>query len=273
MTTDGMLALHRLRAGRPGSTPLVLLHGFPLDHRMWLDVTDLLPGDPTVLAVDLPGFGVSPIGEDVAEAVGGQGPSVEVMADGVAATLRTAGVGRAVVAGLSMGGYVAMALAERHADLLAGLALLDTRSGADGEAARDNRLRVADAVLAEDSVEPVLGMRTTLLGATSRQTRPDLVEHLETWIEDQGPRGVAWAQRAMAARPDRTAVLREVACPALVVVGEQDDLTPPEAARAMADALPECELVVVPGAGHMSPIENPEPVAAALSGLLHRAGG
>ena len=195
------------------------------------------------------------------------------MADGVAATLRGAGVARAVVAGLSMGGYVAMALAERHADLLAGLALLDTRSGADADAARDNRLRVADAVLAEDSVEPVLGMRTTLLGATSRATRPDLVEHLETWIGDQGPRGVAWAQRAMAARPDRTAVLREVTCPALVVVGEQDELTPPEAARAMAEALGGCEVVVVPGAGHMTPIENPEPVAVALSGLLHRSGG
>lgn len=272
MTTDGMLALHRLRVGRPGSVPLVLLHGFPLDHRMWLDVTDLLPGDPTVLAPDLPGFGLSPIGEDVAEAFGGDGPSVEVMADGVAATLRGAGVDRAVVAGLSMGGYVAMALAERHAGLLAGLALLDTRSGADTEAARDNRLRVAEAVLAQDSVEPVLGMRTTLLGATSRATRPDLVEHLETWIGDQGPRGVAWAQRAMAARPDRTEVLGEVGCPALVVVGEEDELAPVDLARAMAEALA-CEVVVVPGAGHMTPIENPEPVAAALSALLQRAGG
>lgn len=272
MTTDGMLALHRLRTGRPGSVPLVLLHGFPLDHRMWLDVTDLLPGDPTVLAVDLPGFGLSPIGEDVAEVLGGQGPSVEVMADGVAATLRAEGVDRAVIAGLSMGGYVAMALAERHADLLAGLALLDTRSGADAEAARDNRLRVAEAVLAEDSVEPVIGMRTTLLGATSRATRPDLVEHLETWIGDQGARGVAWAQRAMAARPDRTAALRDVGCPAVVVVGEEDEVAPVDVARAMAEGLG-CELVVVPGAGHMTPIENPEPVAAALSGLLHRAGG
>ncbi|MCV2394071.1 alpha/beta hydrolase [Actinotalea sp. M2MS4P-6] len=272
MTTDGMLALHTLRRGGSGTPPLVLLHGFPLDHRMWLDVLDLLTGDPTVLAPDLPGFGVSPIGEDVAEHVGGTGPSVDVMADAVAAALRAAGVERAVVGGLSMGGYVAMALAERHPDLIAGLALLDTKSGADPEPARANRLRIADAVLADDSVDAVLPMRTTLLGATSRQTRTDLVEHLETWIADQGASGVAWAQRAMAARPDRTDVLRGVGVPAVVVVGEQDDLSPVDQAELMAEALPDATLVVVPSAGHMTPIENPEPVAAALSALLARAG-
>ncbi|MDO8108260.1 alpha/beta fold hydrolase [Isoptericola sp. b441] len=273
MTTDGMLALHTVRRGRPGALPLVLLHGFPLDHRMWSDTTDLMAGDPTVLAPDLPGFGRSPVGEDVAEALGEQGPSIEVMADAVAATLHAAGVQRAVIAGLSMGGYVAMAVVERHPALVAGLGLLDTKSTADPDAARENRLRVADAVLADDSVDAVLGMRTTLLGATSRVTRPDLVEHLEAWITDQGPRGVAWAQRAMAVRADRTAVLGRVHRPALVVVGAEDELTPPDAARAMAEVLPDADLVVVPAAGHMTPIENPEPVAVALGTLLRRSGG
>lgn len=256
MTT---LAVH---ADQPlEGVPLVLLHAFPLDSRMWDEVAQRLDGVPLV-RVDAPGFGGSAAGE----------PGLEGFGLDVVAAIRQLGSDQAVVAGLSMGGYVAMALAERHAGLLAGLALLDTRSGADTEAARDNRLRVAEAVLAQDSVEPVLGMRTTLLGATSRATRPDLVEHLETWIGDQGPRGVAWAQRAMAARPDRTEVLGEVGCPALVVVGEEDELAPVDVARAMAEALA-CEVVVVPGAGHMTPIENPEPVAAALSALLQRAGG
>lgn len=271
MTTDGMLALHTLRRGAPDATPLVLLHGFPLDHRMWLDVTDLLTGDPTVLAPDLPGFGSSPVGEDVAERVGGPTPSIDVMADGVAATLRAAGVTRAVVGGLSMGGYVALALAERHPDLLAGLALLDTKATADPPEAQANRERIAAAVLAEDSVEAVLGMRTSLLGPTCRDARPDLVEHLEAWIGDQGPRGVAWAQRAMAARPDRTAVLSALSVPALVLVGVEDELSPPAQARAMADVLADVRLVEVPAAGHMTAIENPQPVAAALSSLLQRA--
>lgn len=273
MTLDGHLQLHTLRSGAPGTVPLVLLHGFPLDHRMWLDVTDLLAGEPTVLAPDLPGFGTSPTGDDVAQAVGIPGPSLEVMADGVAASLRAAGVDRAVVAGLSMGGYVAMAMAERHPGLVAGLALLDTKSTLDAEPARQRRLEIAAVVEAEETVEAVLGMRTALLGASNRTTRTDLVERFEMWIRDQGPGAVAWAQRAMAARPDRTEVLAAFDGPATVIVGEEDEMSPPEAARAMAAVLRDVELVLVPGSGHMTSNENPEPVAAALTALLGRVRG
>lgn len=272
MTTDGMLQLHTLRRGAPGRTPLVLLHGFPLDHRMWLDVVDLLPGDPTVLAPDLPGFGGSPTGPDVAEALGlPPGASVATMADGVAATLRAEGIERAVVAGLSLGGYVALALVERHPDLVTGLGLVDSRSTADDAAGRERRLEIARTVRAEQRVDAVLGLRTALLGATNRVARPDLVERLESWIRDQGPAAVAWAQEAMADRPDRTEVLTRWERPAVVVVGEEDDITPPAAAEHMAAALADVEVVRVPGAGHMTSNESPEPVAAALAGLLARA--
>ena len=273
MTTDGLLQLHTLRNGAPGTMPLVLLHGFPLDHRMWLDVTDLLAGDPTVLAPDLPGFGVSPTGPDVAQTVGGAEPSIEVMADGVAATLEASGVERAVVAGLSMGGYVAMALAERHPGLVAGLALLDTKSTADAAEVSARRLEIAGTLEAENTIEAVLGMRSTLLGASNRTARPDLVERLEAWIRDQGAPAVAWAQRAMAVRPDRTGALAAFVGPAVVVVGEQDELSPLDVARHMAASLQDAELVVVPGSGHMTTIENPEPVAVALTALLGRVGG
>lgn len=275
MTTDGMLRVHTLRRGAPGRLPLVLLHAFPVDHRMWHDVTDLLPGEPTVLAPDLPGFGASPTGEDVAEALGADRgtPSVEVMADGVAASLRGQGVDRAVVAGLSMGGYVAMALLERHPELVAGLALVDTKSTADDEAARAKRLQVADAVVAEGRIDAVLGMRSSVLGATNRVARPDLVERVERWIREQGPHAVAWAQRAMAARPDRTSVLAAWAGPSVVVVGDEDELSPVPTAQHMVDALQDSDLVVVPRAGHMTANESPEPVASALAELLRRAEG
>lgn len=275
MTADGMLRLHTLRQGAPGRLPLVLLHAFPLDHRMWLDVTDLLPGDPTVLAPDLPGFGASPAGEDVAQGLGAPAgtPSLDVAADAVAAVLRAAGVDRAVVAGLSMGGYVTLALLERHPDLVAGLGLIDTRSTPDDDAARARRLDVAETVLAQMRVDAVFGMRTAVLGATNRVARPDLVDRVEGWIRDQGPAAVAWAQRAMAARPDRTAVLAGFAGPAAVVVGEEDELAPPAAAQHMVDVLSDVELTVVPRAGHLTSNESPEPVAAALGGLLRRARG
>ncbi|MCU1432798.1 MAG: Alpha/beta hydrolase [Actinotalea sp.] len=272
MTTDGMLQLHTLRRGAVGPLPLVLLHAFPVDHRMWLDVVDLLPGDRTVVAPDLPGFGASPTGADVAEALGSDAtPSLDVMADGLAATLRAAGCTRAVVAGLSMGGYVAMALVERHPDLVAGLGLVSTRSTADDEEGRAKRIQVAETVTDEVRVDAVLGMRTALLGATNRIARPDLVERMEGWIRDQGPGAVAWAQRAMAARPDRTAVLEGFTGPAAVVVGDEDEVTRVPAAEQMAAALSDVELTVVRGAGHMTSIESPEPVAAALITLLQRA--
>lgn len=273
MTTDGMLALHTLRRGVPGRLPLVVLHAFPVDHRMWWDVTDLLPGERTVLAPDLPGFGVSPSGPDVAGALGADPgvASIDVMGDAVAATLRAAGVDRAVVAGLSMGGYVALSMAERHPDLVAGLGLLDTKATADDDAARARRLEVARRVRAEQRVEAVYGMRTAVLGATNRVARPDLVERVFEWIGDQGPAAVAWAQEAMAARPDRTELLASYAGPSLVVVGEEDELSPVEVARGMSYRLVDSDLVIVPRAGHMTSIESPQPVASGLSRLLRRA--
>ncbi|HUX71464.1 MAG TPA: alpha/beta fold hydrolase, partial [Cellulomonadaceae bacterium] len=137
MTTDDLLAVHELRAGdaRAGSAPLVLLHGFPVDSRMWTEVAALLPGGRDVLAIDLPGLGDSAAGTVVADRLGEAGvastsaPALETSADAVWLTLQRRGVERAIVVGLSMGGYVAMAILDRHPGLVRGLALLDTRSG------------------------------------------------------------------------------------------------------------------------------------------------
>lgn len=274
MRIDGQLQVHRYRPRATG-LPLVLVHGFPLDRRMWDDVVDLLPGERPVLAVELPGFGSSPRGQDVAEALGlDLEPSLETVAAGVVAALRAEGVERAVVAGLSMGGYVAMAVLEAAPGLVAGLGLVDTKASADSDEARANRLRIAQEVEDTHRIDEVLGMRTALLGERNRLERPDLVARLETWIRDQGPDAVAWAQRAMAARPDRTAVLRSYPGPSVVVVGEQDEITPRSEAEAMVSALStegDSELVVVPGSGHMTTVEQPEAVASALSSLWLRA--
>jgi pimeloyl-ACP methyl ester carboxylesterase len=258
-----MTATATLHQVRPGTgLPLVLLHAFPLDSRMWADVAPRVDGP--VLAVDLPGMGA-------AQGVALPEPALEASADAVAAVLAEAGHHRAAVAGLSMGGYVALALAERHPSLVAGLGLLDTKATADTEDARANRLRVAEVVESAGTVDEVLPMATALLGEASRE-RPELVARLEALIGAQPPAGVAWSQRAMAARPDRTAVLTGYRGPALVLVGEEDRPTPVAEAQGMAAALG-VEAVVVPGAGHLTAVEAPGPVAAALGDLLGRARG
>ncbi|QCB94274.1 alpha/beta hydrolase [Cellulomonas shaoxiangyii] len=241
--------------------PIVLLHGFPLDHRMWDDVVAQLSSGRTVLAPDLPG---------PAESLDGVEPTLDAAADRVADAVRAAGAEQAVVAGLSMGGYVALALLERHPDLVAGLALVDTKSTADAPDARAKRLDVAARVEESGSVDAVRGMVDTVLGETTRTAHPELVQRVRAWIDEQPPARVAWSQRAMAARPDRTEVLRRFAGPVVVVVGDEDQVTGVDAAQDLAKTAGGAPLVVVPRAGHLTAVEDPACVAAALAELAQR---
>ncbi|MEY9878402.1 pimeloyl-ACP methyl ester carboxylesterase [Streptacidiphilus sp. MAP12-33] len=259
----------RLSVREAGSgTPLVLLHAFPLSARMWESQLDELPGsdgsDARVLAVDLRGFGGTALGTD--------DPSLDLLADDIALLLDAAGIDQAVLGGLSMGGYVAMAFARRYPQRLSGLLLADTKGTADTDAARENRERVAKAVLARNSVRLLVDeqLPAPLLGATTARRCPKLVDHVAGLIGEAAPESVAWAQRAMAARPDSLASLRAVDVPALVVVGDEDTLTPPSDAEALAAALPQAELTILPGAGHLSALEVPEAFNTAVRGLLAR---
>ena len=260
------LATFTLQDG--GGVPLVLLHGFPLDHRMWVACAEHLPPGIRAIGVDLPGAGHSDLD--------GFPPSIEHIADAVYRTMIEAGEGNAIVVGHSMGGYVALALAERHPGFVAGLGLVDTKSTADTEEARAKRLRIAAAVDASQTVDAVLGMPANLVGATSTEHRRNLFPLLDSWIRAQSPAGVAWSQRAMAARPDRTAVLEGLDAPVAVVVGAEDTITPLAEAEHMVRAagspagpvMGDAALTLVPGTGHMSVVEDPQAVAAAL-GLLH----
>ncbi len=216
---------------------------------------------PDVFAPDLPG-----------DLVHGE-PSLDAIADAAAAQLRAAGIDRVVVGGLSMGGYVALALLDRHPELVAGLALLDTKSTADAPEAHANRLRIADEVERTGTVDPVRAMSGVLLGETTRGTRPEVTALVDRWIGEQDPAAVAWSQRAMAARPDRTEVLRAFEGQVRVVVGDEDTVTPVSAAEHMAAAAQRARLVVVTHSGHLTAIEAPDTVAEVLSELLAQQAG
>ncbi|MFD7826138.1 alpha/beta fold hydrolase [Kitasatospora sp. NPDC059803] len=246
-------------------TPLVLLHAFPLNASMWSAQLDALPGltgdEARVLAPDQRGFGGTELGTDE--------PSLDLVADDLALLLDAAGIERAVVGGLSMGGYVALAFARRHPDRLAGLLLASTRATADTGAVRANRERIAAAVTARGSVQLLLDEEVAAgqLGPDSRH----LVERVRSLVAAASPAAVAWAQRAMAARPDALDVLAGLRVPTAVVAGAQDGLVAPEEAELMLRARPDAELTVIPGAGHLSALEAPEAFNTAVRDLLARA--
>ncbi|WP_354642358.1 alpha/beta fold hydrolase [Kitasatospora camelliae] len=261
MNLPSATAVHENGTG----TPLVLLHAFPFAARMWALQLERLPGPSgdhaRVIAPDQRGFGTAPLGEDE--------PSLDAVADDLALLLDGLGIERAVLGGLSMGGYVAMAFARRHPQRLCGLVLADTKATADTAQAKADRERIAAAVLARDSVR-LLAEEKIEEGLLGPATAPELVADVRAMIAEAPPRAVAWAQRAMAARGDSLEVLATLDVPAAVIVGEADTVTPLPEARMMAAALPDAELTVIPSVGHLSPLEAPETFNAAVRALLKR---
>jgi 3-oxoadipate enol-lactonase len=227
--------------------PLLLLHGFPFSGRMWDPQLGL--GGRCIIP-DLSGFGSSEPTPEICR--------MSDLATDAAALLDHLEIERVVLGGLSMGGYAALAFAEMYPDRLSGLVLADTRAGADSPEARDKRLAAARDVMEKGSGILVEAIAPKMLGATTRSRRPDLVKQVGQWIAEAPPAGVAAAQRGMAERPDRSAVLPRIAVPTLVLVGEEDEVTPPDESRRMAEAIPGARLEVLRGAGHLSSLEAPE---------------
>ncbi len=236
---------------RGAGTPLLLVHGFPHDGSLWRAQLDGLADVARVVAPDLRGLGRSTDGGDDAPA------TVERYADDLACVLDALGIERAVVGGLSMGGYVAFAFWRRHRARVRALVLADTRAGADDEAGRAKRrdmMRVAReegaAAVAERSIE---GM----VGRTTRRRSPELVEDVRAMLARQPVDGIVRALQAMHDRPDATADLATIDVPTLVLVGDEDALTPPDQARLLHEGIAGSRLEIVEGAGHVSPLERP----------------
>ncbi|WP_234988152.1 alpha/beta fold hydrolase [Demequina sp. NBRC 110056] len=245
----------------PTATPVVLLNAFPADRAQWEPLIaawgDQVEGD--VITFDMPGIGEMPLTDEE--------PGLELIADAAVLAMREAtGADAAVWIGCSMGGYVALAVAERWPDAVAGLGLVCTKATADDDAARDKRLTLADSVEHADGLPDPRATAEGLIG-TQGAAREELVEWATANVARQGGDGVAWGQRAMAARPDRTEVLRGVDAPVVVVIGDQDSILRREDGAAMAEAAG-VEAVVLAGVGHLAAVEAPVEVARALLPLL-----
>lgn len=245
--------------------PVLFVHGFPLNHTMWNAQLPVFAERYRVIAPDLRGFGSS---VDTEGAV-----SMEDFADDLAAILDHLQVREPMVyCGLSMGGYIAWQFVRKYRQRLRGLVLCDTRAAADTPEAAAGRLKMAEQVIA-DGTQPVAeSMVSKALSPRSMSERPEVVAAVKGMILSSDPTGVAAAQRGMANRPDASDQPGQIDLPTLVMVGADDALTPVEEMRRIAGEIPQARLVVIPDAGHLSPMENPQAFNAALAEFLNRLG-
>ncbi|HEX2503112.1 MAG TPA: alpha/beta fold hydrolase [Miltoncostaeaceae bacterium] len=241
----------------PEPTPLVLLHAFPLDASLWTAVAPLLAAEREIVAPEFPGLGAAPAVEAA---------SVDSFADGVAARIAAMRGGRAAVCGLSLGGYAALALAARHPQRVAALVLADTRAEPDTAEAAEGRHRAA-AQVRDGGLAAFLDDFVPRLVAPGDDAARDAARAI---ADAQDPEAIARALEALAGRADRRADLARIAAPTLVLVGSEDGLTPPHFSETLAEGIPSAELVVIPGAGHLTALERPEEFAAAVNDFLSR---
>src|SRR5918999_6240181 len=242
--------------------PVLLIHAFPLNSSMWEAQTESLAERYRFITPDLKGFGGSDAPED---------PSVYTMdsyADELAAVLEHANVERATVVGLSIGGYIAFSLWRRHRDKVDALVLADTKAEADPPEGIEKRTNQQQMVRDEGTGGLIDALAGALLGEATLQKKPDVVARVKEIMAENPAAGFIGALESMKKRIDSTGDLTGINVPTLVIVGEHDGVTPPEAARKLHEHIEGSRLVVIPEAGHLSNLEAPEAFNGALAEFL-----
>ena len=252
---SGEIVSYRELGDGPGE-PLVLLHAFPLNGRMFEPQMEAFSEGRRVVAPDYPGFGRSP--RTPAQ------PDIRYYAEGVLGLLDRLGLERVVLGGVSMGGYVAFGCMRLFPERVSGLILADTRPDADSEETRENRKNMARRV-ADEGVEVLIELQMRrLLARDTLENDEEVVEEVRDMILESSPGGVVAALGALRDRPDSTPLLEEIEVPTLVIGGEEDGISSPEVMGAMAEKIPDSRHVTLPRAGHLSNLEAPEGFNAAL---------
>jgi 3-oxoadipate enol-lactonase len=256
--SGGMMSYRELGEG-PGD-PVVLLHAFPLNGRMFEPQMEILSEGRRVVVPDYPGFGRSP--RTPAQ------PDVRYYAEGVRRLLDRLGLERVVLGGVSMGGYVAFGCLRLFPERVSGLILANTRPDPDSEEMRENRKNMARRVAGE-GVEVLIELQMErLLARDTLENDAAVVEKVRAMILESSPNGVVAALGAMRDRPDSTSLLGEIEVPTLVIGGEEDGISSPDVMGAMAQKIPGSRHVTIPRAGHLSNLESPKDFNAALREFL-----
>lgn len=240
--------------------PVVLLHPFPANHTFWLPVAEELSTRFRVILTDLRGHGDSDAGEGPA--------TMEKHAADVARVMDDAEIGRAPLVGVSIGGYILFEFWRTYRSRVVALGLCNTKAPADNAEGRAARLQAANDVL-ERGTEPFFqSMTSRVLGKSTRENRPDLVDEALRMMNKMSPQDVAQVQRGMAERQDSVQTLKTINVPTLIVTGDEDPMTGINEASLMHDHIAQSELRVIPRAGHYSPWEQSQEFARLLRQFL-----
>jgi pimeloyl-ACP methyl ester carboxylesterase len=243
-------------------SPVILLHPFPVNHEFWLPVAWALSTRYRVILPDMRGHGDSGLGDGPA--------TMEKHAADMAQVMDDAEIGRAPLVGVSIGGYALFEFWRRHRGRVSALGLFNTKAPADSAEGRAGRLQAANDVVERGTEQFFESMIPRLLGKTTRETRPDLVEGALRMMRKMSPEDVAQVQRGMAARPDSVDTLKTINVPTLIVTGDEDILTGLNEAELMRRHISGSELRVIPKAGHYSAWEQPEEAGKLLRQFLER---
>lgn len=238
---------------------LVFLHGFPVDSRMWEAQTVEFAGRFRVIAPDLRGFGQSHAVDPF---------TIESQADDIHGLLDQSGALPCVLVGLSMGGYIALAYAQKYPSNLRGLVLVDTKAAGDTAEQKEGRQKMITLVREQGAKAVAEQMLPKMLADETPRRRPAVAHFLRAMMEACPPKTIENALAAMRDRPDRTPILPSISVPTLIVVGDGDAITPVSVAQSMQRQIPRAQLAVIKGAGHMSPMEQPTQVNQAFSRFL-----
>lgn len=243
------MAMNYVERGTPGGTPVVFIHGFPFSLEMWEPQMRALPNNFRAIAYDIRGHGQSDIGD-------GQ-YSIEFFVDDLISLLDHLVVSKAIVCGLSMGGYIALRAYERHPDRFAGLVLCDTKSEADSNEGKIKRAESLEAVKVYGVGQFAEGFVKNVFAPQTLVSNSSVVESIRTIIKGNAAIGIGGTLLALASRTDTTAVLAKISVPTLILCGEHDILTPPGDSESMHRQIKGSEFHVIANAAHLSNIENP----------------
>jgi pimeloyl-ACP methyl ester carboxylesterase len=258
------IQMHWRESGR--GEAVLFIHGFPFNGGQWDQQIDQLPERWRWLAPDLRGFGGTQAGM-------GDGPlGMDLFADDLAEFLEAQKIERAVVCGLSMGGYIAFALWRWHPERVRALVLCNTRASADTEEGRARRLELAARVEREGAGFVADELLPNILSERTRRERPEVVARARELIEAAPAQAIVQAQQGMAARPDSTDLLPTIDVPTLLIAGSEDQLTPVSDLEFLARAIPDARLQVIDGAGHLTNLEEPVAFNRALVHFLEALG-